>query len=444
VTGGRRAPMAGPENATPGDRPRVVWSWAFYDWANSAFTTLVVTFIYSTYFTQAMAPDEVTGTKWWSRAIGTSALLIAVASPILGALADRQGTRKRWLAAMTGVCVAATSALAFVRPGEAWAPMAALGLFVIANVAYELGCVFYNAFLPMIATPARIGRVSGYGWGLGYAGGLVCMVLALVGFVQPETPWFGMTKEAGFNVRATNLLVSAWFLVFSLPILIGVPERRTGAAGIALREVFAGLAGTLRAVRRYREAARFLLARLVYNDGLVTVFAFGGIYAAGTFGMSLSEVIFFGIVLNVASGIGAFFFGFVDDRLGGKRTILMTLVALSAATVMAVLAADKAWLWAGGILLGIFVGPNQSASRSLMGRFVPARRQAEFFGFFAFSGKITSFLGPIVLGQMTSAFGSQRAGMASVLGFFLIGGWLLLSVDEESGIAAALEGTRAA
>ncbi len=433
--------QTGGEVPAPRDNPRVIWSWALYDWANSAFTTLVVTFVYSTYFTKAMAPDEITGTAWWSRGVGLSALLIAILSPFLGAVADRGGTRRFWLAVMSAACVVATALLAFVGPGSSGGPLAAMALFVVANVAYELGGVFYNSFLPMIASPARIGRVSGYGWGLGYAGGLVCLVLALVGFVQPETPWFGLSKEGGFNVRATNLLVSAWFLVFSLPILIWVPERRTGAERLGFGAVVAELAGTLRAIRRYRETAKFLLARLVYNDGLVTVFAFGGIYAAGSFGMTLSEVIVFGIALNVASGLGAFVFGIVDDRLGGKRTILVTLVALSAATAIAVLAPGRGWLWAGGILLGIFVGPNQSASRSLMGRFVPARRQAEFFGFFAFSGKITSFLGPVVLGQVTSIFGSQRAGMASVMAFFVLGGLLLIGVDEKRGIAAAREGS---
>jgi UMF1 family MFS transporter len=190
-------------------------------------------------------------------------------------------------------------------------------------------------------------------------------------------------------------------------------------------------------VGQYREVAKFLIARLIYNDGLVTVFAFGGIYAAGTFGMPLSEVIVFGITLNVFSGLGALAFGFVDDKLGGKPTVLVTLVALSAATLLAVWAPTETWLWVAGILIGIFVGPNQSASRSLMGRFVPEKHQAEFFGFFAFSGKITSFLGPILLGTATAMFASQRAGVATVLIFFVVGGALLLSVSERAGIVAA-------
>jgi MFS transporter, UMF1 family len=418
------------------DVPRVVWSWAFYDWANSAFTTLVVTFIYSTYFTKALAPDEVTGTTWWSRAIGLSAVFIALLSPIMGAAADRGGTRKRSIAVATGVCVTGSVALAFIAPGTPNAALLALTVFVVANVAFEMSMVFYNAFLPTIASPEKIGRVSGYGWGLGYVGGLLCMVIALVGFVRPEVPWFGLSTENGFNVRATNLLVAGWYLLFSLPLFLNVPERRTGARALNIREAFAELGRTFRAVGRYREIAKFLVARLIYNDGLVTVFAFGGIYAAGTFGMPLSEVIVFGIALNVFSGLGALAFGFVDDKLGGKPTVLVTLVALSVATLIAVWAPTKTWLWVGGILIGIFVGPNQSASRSLMGRFVPEKHQAEFFGFFAFSGKITSFLGPILLGSATAMFASQRAGVATVLLFFVVGGGLLLAVNEGAGMAA--------
>jgi UMF1 family MFS transporter len=424
--------------APPRDVPRVIWSWAFYDWANSAFTTLVVTFIYSYFFTQVLAPDGITGTAWWSRGIGLSAVLVALLSPIMGAAADRGGTRKRSLAVATGVCVLGSVALTFIAPGMPNAALLAIGVFVVANVSFEMSMVFYNAFLPAIASPGKIGRISGYGWGLGYIGGLLCMVIALVAFVPPGgEPWFGLSTENGFNARATNLLVAAWYLVFSLPLFFNVPERRTDKKALNIREAFAELGRTFRAIGRYREVAKFLVARLVYNDGLVTVFAFGGIYAAETFGMPLSEVILFGIGLNVASGVGALFFGFVDDKLGGKKTVLMTLAALAVATVMAVWAPTKTWLWVAGILIGLFVGPNQSASRSLMGRFVPEKHQAEFFGFFAFSGKVTSFLGPILLGTATVMFASQRVGVATVLLFFVVGGGLLLLVDERAGMAAA-------
>ncbi len=426
-----------PQATTPRDDPKTIWAWAFYDWANSAFTTLVVTFIYATYFTKAMAPDEVTGIAWWSRAVAASAILIAILSPLLGGLADRTGRRKRALLASTLVCLGGTVALAFVSPAGGGHAVLALTLFVVANVAFELGGVFYNAYLPVIASPARIGRISGYGWGLGYVGGMVCMAIALVGFVQPEVPWFGLTTEAGWNVRAANLLVAAWFGLFSLPLFLRIREQPPRVSSAPGRGVLGELRQTVRDLKQFRQVARFLVARLIYNDGLVTIFAFGGIYAAGTFGMSIAEVIKFGVVLNVASGAGALLFGFVDDRIGGKRTIQVTLVALMAATILAVWAPNRTWFWVAGIMIGIFVGPNQSASRSLMGRFVPERHQAEFFGFFAFSGKATSFMGPLLLGLASQLFNNQRAGVATVLLFLLVGLVLLSRVDERDGIAAA-------
>ncbi len=428
--------------ALPRNDTRVIAAWSLYDWANSAFTTLVVTFVYATYFTKAMAPDEITGTALWSRSVALTALVVAVSSPILGAMADRAGRRRRYLAVTTAVCVLATALLAFVPPGRANGIVIALTLVTIANIAFELGNVFYNAFLPDITTPERLGRVSGWGWGLGYVGGLACLVLALVGFVRPETPWFGIATAEGFNVRATNLLVAAWFGVFALPFLFTArgETRPEGGGGGGVAAAIAEIRRSFAEVRRFRDAARLLLARVFYNDGLATIFAFGGIYAAGTFGMDFADILVFGIALNVAAGLGAFLFGFVDDRIGGKRTIMLSILALSGATALAVWAPGRTWLWVAGVLVGIFAGPNQAASRSLLGRFVPDGRESEFFGFFAFSGKLASFLGPALLGAFTQAFDSQRAGVASVLGFFLVGGLILISVDERRGIAAAAEG----
>lgn len=411
-------------------------SWCLYDWANSAFTTLVVTFIYNTYFSTSFVPDQEHGAALWSRGVATSAVLIALLSPVLGAIADRGGRRRLFLALSTWTCVAFTAALAFVSPTQSHAALTALVVFVIANVAFEMGGVFYNAFLPELVPQEKIGRVSGYGWGIGYIGGLLAMVLALVAFVRPETPWFGISTADGFQYRATNLLVAAWFFVFSIPMLLFVRERTERTACLDVRGALADLGHTFRALGAYREVMKFLAARLVYNDGLVTIFAFGAIYAKVRFDMPMSEVVQFGIALNVAAGLGALAFGFVDDRIGGKRTVVVTLVALVAATVLAVLAPSKTWLWIAGVLVGIFVGPNQSASRSLMGRFVPERHKGEFFGFFAFSGKITSFMGPLLLGVMTDAYGI-RAGIGSVLVFFLVGGAILLTVNERLGIEAA-------
>ena len=415
---------------------RAIWSWALYDFANSPFTTLVVTFVYATYFTQAIAPDPIAGTVLWSRAVALTAVVVAVCSPILGALADRGGYRKLFVLLATLLCVLATMALYLVLPGQIWA---ALALFVVANIAFEFGTVFYNAFLPDLSPPERFGRISGYGWGLGYLGGLLALGVALVTLIQPDMPWFGFSKDSGANIRATNLLVGVWFLVFSLPLFLWVDEPRprhtdrrrvVGAAFTQLRQ-------TLKEIHKYRQVVRFLFARMLFNDGLVTIFAFGGIYAAGTFGFSLQEVLVFGIVLNLTAGLGALTLGHLDDWIGGKRTLVISLVGLFAATLLAVVAPTKAWLWVAGILIGIFIGPNQSASRSLMARFVPRDAQNEFFGFFAFSGKLTAFLGPLSLGFLTQWSGSQRVGVSVVLVLFAVGLVLLATVDEQEGMRAS-------
>ena len=418
---------------------RAIWSWALYDFGNSAFTTLVITFVYATYFTQAIAPDPITGTVLWSRAITVTALVTAICSPLLGALADRGGYRKAFVVLSTLVCVLATAGLFQVLPGQV---MAALVLVVIANLGYEIATVFYNAFLPDISPPGRIGRISGYGWALGYVGGLLALLLALVALVQPATPWFGFSTEAGENIRATNLLTAAWFAVFALPFLLWVPEDRSAISGRGrvIGDAVRQLRGTFSEIRRHRQIVRLLVARFFYNNGLVTVIAFGGIYAAESFGFTLEEVLVFGIALNVAAGAGALAMGYLDDRIGGKRTIIISLVGLTVATVLAIVATDKLLLWVTGVIIGIFLGPNQAASRSLMGRFVPKEKENEFFGFFAFSGKLTAFVGPFLLGVLTQWTGSQRWGISVVLVLFAVGLVLMIPLDEQEGIARAERG----
>ena len=409
--------------------PRAVWSWALYDFANSAFTTLIITFVYATFFTNFLADDVNSGTSVWGYGMTATAILVALMSPVFGAIADKGGYRKRLLFVATAVCCLATAALWFPAKGEIGF---ALALVILANVAFEMGNVFYNAFLPDVAAPEKIGRVSGYGWALGYIGGVACMGIALVVFVQVDVAPFGLDMAAGEHVRATALLVAGWFALFSIPLFLFIREEQPAAAArpaALVRESFASLKETWVEIRRYRPIVRLLLARLVYNDGLVTIFAFGGIYAAGTFGMSIAEVIQFGVAINVAAGAGAFAFGFVDDKIGGKPTILISLVLLSLATLIAVFAPSDTpgALLAAGVLIGIAAGPNQSASRSLLGRMVPDDKETEFYGFFAFSGKLTAFMGPMLLAVLTDVFDSQRVGISVVLLFFLAGGLLLLA-----------------
>ena len=421
-----------------GSQRKAIWAWACYDFANSAFTTLVVTFIYATYFTQAIAADEAEGTSQWAVAVTITGLVAAILSPYMGALADLGGLRRRFLLVSTIICVAGSALLFFPLEGQV---VFALVVFTICNIAFEMGNVFYNAYLPDLAPAARIGRVSGFGWGAGYIGGLICLVIALFAFVQADASILGFSTDGGQHIRATNLLVAVWYGLFALPIFLWVPKSRSGPTPDLRRlmqDTNARITRTFREITgKYRQVLRFLIARLVYNDGLITVFAFGGIYAATTFGFTTEEVILFGIALNVTAGLGAFLFGYVDDWLGGRKTIIVSLIGLLGFAVLAVTTQSVTWFWIAGLGAGVLTGPNQAASRSLLGRFVPPGKRNEFYGFFAFSGKFTSFLGPAILGLVVSLSSSQRWGMATVLVFFVAGLLLLLRVDEQEGIMEA-------
>ncbi len=428
ATGGRH-----PHNVrTVSDRRREIFAWSLYDFANSAFTTLVVTFIFSAYFTQAIASDPDRGTILWSRAVNLSALVVALMTPLLGAIADYSGRKKAFTLWATVLCVIFTALLFIVKPGMT---TTALILFVLANIGFEACNVFYNAFLPEIATKETIGRVSGYGQALGYAGGLICLVVAL-GMIRGWLP-----SEDGFAVRATNILVAVWFALFSIPFWLIIRERKPEGRHSLLHatgESFGRLAETFRNLRNYSEAFKLLIARMIYNDGLVTVFSFAAIFAAAAFGMSTDQIIVLGITLNVVAGIGAWVLGFVNDWIGGKKTIVITLLVLIVATILGATAASVKAFWIAAIILGFMVGPNQAASRSLLGLLIPEEKHAEFFGFFAFSGKLASLLGPLAYGLALQLTGSQRVAMGSIVVFFVVGLALLGLVDEKKGMEAAM------
>ncbi|MEC9151665.1 MAG: MFS transporter [Pseudomonadota bacterium] len=410
---------------------RAVASWCFYDWANSAFPTVIGTFIFGTYFTKAIAETPEIGAAQWGLALGVAGVVVAVFSPFFGAIADQQGRRKPWLGGFTAMCVIATALLWYATP-ESSSVLWALIFVAVASAAFEFTMVFYNAMLPEIAPKSHVGRLSGLGWGLGYVGGLAALALCLVGFVETDTPWFGLSTDAAENIRAIVLLVAAWYAVFSVPLFLFTPDRpSTGLSNTAaVRAGIGELVNTIRQIRHYHNILWFLVARMLYTDGLGTLFAFGGIYAAGTFGMDLGQVITFGIALNVTAGLGAAGFAWLDDKVGAKPVIIVSLVAMIGLGTALLVVESLNWFWGLGILLGIFVGPAQSASRSLMARLAPEAIRTEMFGLYAFSGKATGFLGPIVLAAVTTAFDSQRVGMGVIIVFFIVGLLLLLRVRE--------------
>lgn len=392
-----------------------------YDWANSGFAALVQTFVFAAYFARAVAENETLGTAQWGNMMGVAGLVIGLGGPVLGAVADRTGRRKPWLGLFTALCIAATAMLWFVRPEAAWV-WAALLLAGIGTIGSEYAMIFYNAMLPDLADRTSIGRWSGWGWGLGYAGGLVLLVIALFGFVE-QNAWFGISRDAALHVRSVMPLTAAWYLVFCLPIFLFTPDLPREAVPLrrAVSEAMGQLRQSLRNVRQYRHIAIFLLARMFYNDGLTTMFAFGGIYAAGTFGLGPSEVIIFGIGMNVTAGLGAAAFAWLDDRAGPRKTIFVSLAGLILCGVVILTVTDLTLFWIFGLTLGIFVGPVQASSRSWLARTAPPDMRTEMFGLFALSGKLTSFLGPLLVGWLTLASGSQRVGMASVIALFVLG-----------------------
>ena len=411
---------------------RGLFGWWLYDWANSAFPTVIITFVFSAYFTKAIAADENSGTAQWGIAISLSGLFVALLSPFLGAIADHGGRRKPWIFVLTLLCVVASALLWLARP-ETNFIILALSLAALANFAFEMAMVFYNAMLPDLVPRQRIGRLSGWGWGLGYAGGLVCLSLTLVLLVQAETPIFGLDKESFEHIRATGPMVAIWMAVFAAPFFLWTPDRPDQGISFAaaLKRGIATLIDTFRRVREYSQIVRFLIARMMYTEGLNTLFTFGGIYAAGTFGMEFDELILFGIALNVTAGLGAAAFAWVDDRIGPKRTILIAVTGLTVLGAVLLFVEGKALFWTFALPLGIFVGPAQAASRTMMARLAPPRMMTEMFGLYALSGKATAFLGPALLAWMTVVFASQRAGMAVIMVFFLLGLVLLMGVADK-------------
>ncbi|MGX9966510.1 MFS transporter [Roseomonas sp. F4] len=410
---------------------RKAWAWALYDWANSSFPTVVSTFVIAAYFASGVAADQVTGQAQWGWMQSAAGLAVALLSPVLGAVADAGGRRRLMLGIFTLLTAISTGMIWFAQPSPDWA-VYALVCVGLATVCFEIGTVFYNSMLPGVAPPGRLGRVSGLGWGLGYAGGLACLAISLLLLIQPDPALFGLDRGAAEHVRATALLVAAWILLFGWPVLLALPDPAgprpswAQAAAQGLNEI----AALIRTLPRNPDLARFLLARLFYTDGLNTLFAFGAIYAAGVFGMGLDRILLFGIAMNVTAGLGAAGFAMIEDRVGSRRMVLGALMAMVVLGSGLLMAQTEMWFWIMALTLGLFFGPAQAASRSFMARLAPPEEIAAHFGLFALSGRITGFLGPAALAVVTTVTGSQRLGMATVLVFLLIGLAILATVRE--------------
>ena len=421
---------------------KTILGWSFYDFANSAFTTIVVTFIYSAYFAASIVGDEAIGQVYWGNTVTICAIIIALLSPIMGAVADQGGYRKTFLLFWTGICIIFSVLLFFPKQGDIYS---ALILFAIANISFEMGCVFCNAYVPYISNEDNIGKISGYGYAFGYLGGLLALVVGLVTIALPEQPMFGISTVDGENYRSMNLLVAIWFFLFSIPTFLWLEkdDRKKKINISLLKDSFTQLSNTFNDIKKIKNTLRFLIARLFYNDALITIFSFGGIIAKGVYGFNLEKMLIFGIVLGVSAGLGSFLMGYVDDSIGSKKTIQISNIFLILATFIVVFIDSEIMFWVAGTLVGFCSGPNQSSSRSLMSRFSPEKKQNEFFGFFAFSGKITAFLGPFLLAQTTyisfkyfnlDKVVAQKMGVSVVFLLLILGSLILRSVDENKKV----------
>ncbi|PPH79649.1 MFS transporter [Rathayibacter sp. AY1D9] len=412
-----------------------VLAWGLWDWGGSAFNAVVTTFVFTVYLTT----DGLFGTSsgvsaalGWS--LAAAGVVVAVIAPITGRRADLGGRRRLWLGIHSSVVVLCILLMFLVRPDPALLWLG-LGLLAVGTVFFEFASVNYNAMLLQVSTRATIGRVSGFGWGMGYVGGIVLLLLVYFGFISPEVGLFGVTGDDGLDVRVSILVAGVWFAVFALPVLVAVPETparasRAERVGViaSYRALFAQVAALW---RESRSTVAFLIASAVFRDGLTGVFTFGGVLAQGTFGFDAGEVILFAIAANVVAGVATISVGALDDRIGPKAVIVASLIGLVVCGTAVFVLHDggRTVFWIFGLLLCLFVGPAQSASRSYLARLIPEGREGEIFGLYATTGRAASFLAPAAFAAAVSiAAAVSGSGEANVQYWGILGLVLVLAV----------------
>ncbi|WP_027145152.1 MFS transporter [Mesorhizobium sp. WSM3626] len=431
---------------------RGIWGWMFFDWAAQPFFTVVTTFIFGPYFVSRMAGDPTTGQAVWGYGIAAAGLVIAVLSPILGSIADQTGPRKPWIAFFAAIKVTSLTLLWFAAPGSNLFLIVAL--FSLASVAAEFSTVFNDSMMPRLVPKSEIGRISNVAWGLGYLGGMIALIFVVTCLAgSPETgktiigitPLFSLDPQLGEDARATGPLSAGWYFLFILPMFFFTPDAIKGIPiGPAVREGLSELKSTLAEVRKRGGIFRFLVARMIYQDGVNALLALGGTFAAGMFQWSITEIGMFGIILNVVAIFGCWIAARLDTGLGSKAVVMISLVMLSIATIGVVstgpgftllgliqlstadsgglfgTAAEKAYIMY-GLLIGLAFGPVQASSRSYMARSVTAAESGRYFGIYALAGRATSFLAPFMVATITATSGSARLGMAAIILFLAIG-----------------------
>jgi UMF1 family MFS transporter len=423
---------------------REIFGWAMYDFANSAFATTILAVIFNQYFATVVAGGgrgvellgfRLHGASIFTFSVAVSMAISAVLSPFLGAVADASASKKRFLMVFCYTAILFTGLLHFIHAGDYWRGAI---FFIIANIGFAGGNVYYNGFLPEISTDENIGRISGLGWALGYIGGGTLLAINLIMLKYPE--WIGF-PTGYFSVQDCFFSVAIWWFIFSLPTFLLLRERAPESFASSekgyFREGYRRIKHTFHRVKTFNELTKFLVAYLIYNDGIETVIIMASIFGAEVLGMETGEIILFFLMIQGIAFLGSLLFGFLADAIGNKKAVMISLTIWSLIVIWAfqlgVIWDPKTEYWILGALAGMVMGGSQAASRSLQGIFTPDANSAEFFGFFAVSGKFASVFGPLIYGILIAITGSVRSGILSVLPFFIAGMAILWTVNEKKG-----------
>ncbi|HEY9188944.1 MAG TPA: MFS transporter [Ignavibacteria bacterium] len=403
-----------------------IFGWTLFDFGNTAFSVMIVTFCYPLFYKIIVTGNSENGDLYWGLVVSISMLITAIISPILGAASDYSQNRKKILFIFTFFSVLCTALLSLVGPG-----MIIIGafLFIIANIGFEGGIVFYDSFLPDITSKKNYGRVSGYGFAMGYLGALAILLLNY-NYLKN-----GINIENLSNLHTSFITTAAFFFIFSLPVFFVVPEKQTFFSKnfyFYIKNGISRVKSTIKNLKSYRNVAKFLISFFLYNDGILTIISFASIIAEKTFNFTVEELVVFFISVQSSAILGSIIFGIITDKIGAKKTLIITLILWLLVVFISFFSYSKLEFYAIGFSVGILLGASQSSSRSLMAILTPYSHKAEFFGFYdGFCGKASAIIGPLLFGLTSSLFHNQRNAILSIGLFFLVGLLVLLKVKEE-------------
>ena len=404
-----------------------IFNFALYDFANSAFTTIIITFIFATYFAKQIAPNPVMGQSYWGWAIGTTGFFVAILGPFIGSFADKKNKIIFFLRSFSILCILFTGLLWFAKPSPDYLFYTLL-IVGLANFFYELSLIFYNSLLRNISKNKNLGKTSGLGFALGYIGGIATLILSIKLFIDNDNIPFGLSEKDSQNVRATAILVSIWFSIFAFPFLFSVKDK-IKKIKISATSNYSNLKNLIWN-RGLKTLGKFLIARMLYADGLNAIIVMGGIFAVGVFNLEIKDLLKLSVIMNITAFIGAFLGGLANDKYGSKVVIVVSLLGLIFSSSAILFVYSKSLFLLMAAINGFFIGPIQSASRVMITSLLKKKDQAKGFGLFATSGKLTSFLGPLLVSTITFLSDSQRIGFSAAILLLLAGLMILINIRK--------------